>query len=844
MRRRRQERLCSPSGTCGAMTRRMFTSSGGGSPAGRPAKRWLLFIVVSLPLLAQSRRQQFLEHRNVAQRDSAARLVQPPSSLPFQFLATFDDASALPQCSFTAPKNGTVAGCAKVNAGASCQDFKCAVGFRKAGSFRCRKEEQKSGNTTTTLAKNGGVGTCERIFCANATAAKPPKNSTGTFGCTKIASGEKCVDFGCTVGFAKTGQFVCKKGGSGLETSGTCERRYCRADAPKNVSNLTEFNRTCGRVASGETCPKFQCSVGFKATGSFVCAKDGSALTGKGKCERIYCPLVKPPNNISKPDAFNRTCGRLASGTSCKEFVCETGFAPKNSFVCSKDGSRIEERGSCERVFCKAISPPANVKDAAGFNRTCGKLASGTGCKPSGVGVAPKPDGSVGDGSRVTDLGTGGRWQCAAGFGAVGEYQCAKDGLSVVKTGSCVRLLCPDVVKPAHAASSSYSCPALMKANSTCQVSCDVGWRSTAGKSAHVCPITGGKLKTVAQCERVYCEKIPAPANSTNFNCSRIASGESCDVRCAVGFLPAEKTIKCAKNGLSVVQNATCERVFCKVLAVPPHAQGFSCNRIPSGEVCSLKCAVGWAPKGQFKCNPAGTEVVEKGECKRLYCEDIPPPQNASLAKFNCSKIASGDSCDIQCDKGFSVKGKFKCNADATGLDEKPVCDRKKIEKIPAPANSANFKCGSINSGEICKVDCATGYRPVSNFTVDKAGDNLLYNASCERKTCSDIPAPRNSTKFNCMKIKSGELCNITCIHGFDIVDYFQCSKSGEEVVRNATCKRRSTCVFLSCSCGYSVVEESLSAARIYVVIVISLPSQLHMFFDFVLDCCINNNIS
>merc|ERR1712196_291093 len=46
-----------------------------------------------------------------------------------------------------------------------------------------------------------------------------------------------------------------------------------------------------------------------------------------------------------------------------------------------------------------------------------------------------------------------------------------------------------------------------------------------------------------------------------------------------------------------------------------------------------------------------------------------------------------------------------------------------------------------------------------------------------------------NSTNFTCATINSAESCDISCIYGFDVVDRFTCSDSGDEIIKNATCK-------------------------------------------------------
>ncbi|CAD7954779.1 unnamed protein product [Amoebophrya sp. A25] len=254
-------------------------------------------------------------------------------------------------------------------------------------------------------------------------------------------------------------------------------------------------------------------------------------------------------DSLSHSASFN--CTNVTAGSTCEAYACNEGFVRNGTFVCPANGTTFSAVGRCEQLYC-TLELPSNATKWKTENAasTSKKIAAGT------------------------TLSSENAIDCATGFTASGEFQCAKNGRSIKSKGVCKRNLCDPILAPDHS----------------------VNW-GEAGAA-------GGNTSSV-----------------------RLASNETRALECKVGYLP-RGVFQCDAEGKNVSQRATCERQYCKGVVKPEHAMNFTCNDIASGENCSLTCDTGFEPLlnvSHFVCNADASNVTQTASCTRKTLKPVPP---------------------------------------------------------------------------------------------------------------------------------------------------------------------------------------------------------------------------
>lgn len=87
-------------------------------------------------------------------------------------------------------------------------------------------------------------------------------------------------------------------------------------------------------------------------------------------------------------------------------------------------------------------------------------------------------------------------------------------------------------------------------------------------------------------------------------------------------------------------------------------------------------------------------------------------PQNGSI---ECGNQTVGETCTFYCDDGFTLRGtpNRTCQPSLQWTGRPTVCDPPMCPELVSPSNGhVLFPCAR-KQGDICRVDCAHGYKTV-----------------------------------------------------------------------------------------------------------------------------------
>jgi hypothetical protein len=200
----------------------------------------------------------------------------------------------------------------------------------------------------------------------------------------------------------------------------------------------------------------------------------------------------------------------------------------------------------------------------------------------------------------------------------------------------------------------------------------------------------------------------------------------------------------------------------CTVNAPTNGTHGNCPASLPSGDSCQFSCNSGYLLEGSETSCTNG--VLTAQTCMSSSCV-VSAPQNGNYGSCS-SSIASGNSCSIVCNAGYSVLGsETSCSAGVLTATQSCVptpCS------VPAPANGNFGTCSSpLSSGSTCQYSCNSGYALAGTATSCSFG--TLTAQTCVPQSCT-LTSPVNGTLGTCSSsLASGSTCQVSCNSGYSV---------------------------------------------------------------------------
>ena len=234
--------------------------------------------------------------------------------------------------------------------------------------------------------------------------------------------------------------------------------------------------------------------------------------------------------------------------------------------------------------------------------------------------------------------------------------------------------------------------------------------------------------------EPSICDASVAPENGAVGDCGgSLQIGDSCQPTCSSGFNPSGLRT-CVRGGvLSMMLCLDTSGGPCDASAPPENgAVGTCTSSLTSGTICQPTCGVGYTVSGFSYCSGGN---FTSATCAGDPCDGIPTPANGG--KGNCgSSLSSGSTCRPTCKTGYTLSGDHSCDA---GVLTSGTCNPDPCDASAPPTNGAAGTCtSSLASGTSCQPECNDGYF-VSGPSSCLAG--RLTAASCS-DTLSPSPPP------------------------------------------------------------------------------------------------------
>ena len=254
---------------------------------------------------------------------------------------------------------------------------------------------------------------------------------------------------------------------------------------------------------------------------------------------------------------------------------------------------------------------------------------------------------------------------------------------------------------------------------------------------------------------------VSAPTNGFLGTCpTTLASGASCQFTCASGYNINGPVTSCS-NGVLTAQ--TCTPAACAVNPPLNGGRGSCPTSLPSGNSCEISCNSGYTVNGAATTCSLGV-LTSTQTCSPSSCSVSTPP-NGNLGTCPTT-LASGSSCSIACNNGYSIVGGPATTCSFGTLTEQ-ACSPNPCA-VSAPANGAIGNCpSSLPSGNSCSFTCFSGYMLNGAATTCSAG--VLTPQTCTATSCS-VTAPANGTLGTCSStLTSGSSCQFTCNSGFTL---------------------------------------------------------------------------
>ena len=269
----------------------------------------------------------------------------------------------------------------------------------------------------------------------------------------------------------------------------------------------------------------------------------------------------------------------------------------------------------------------------------------------------------------------------------------------------------------------------------------------------------------------------PCPAlknikNAPELTCRQgesIISGTVCTTFCSPGYTPSPKTLLCSLGDFTPA-TYVCKPDPCPLHLVP-NRLGSGCKGvtrpavIQSGDTCETQCEEGYSPsvKGQ-KCF-AGSLTPTFWSCEPDPCE--PPAGIRNAAPNTCKEgksVSSGGLCTSQCADGYSPSvSSLACNLGKLApATFTCIPDPCQIPEVSDRHGSGckGIKGKTVNSGVTCTPVCKTGFQPSEQALRCAASKLTPATWTCDPDSCIVKPGLKKAMGTGCNGGKSGRVAS------------------------------------------------------------------------------------
>lgn len=490
--------------------------------------------------------------------------------------------------------------------------------------------------------------------------------------CTDKLHDEACIahcGFGYDMQESAPVVFTCQNSalvGAGLPT---CMGRTCNYALPTGLG----VSHDCTSKTTGQTCEASCGQAGYTYASNsnqqqFTCLGSGIFEGVAPTCEPISC------TDLDVGSRFSHNCRGKRFGETCG-ISCATGYHKSgwgSQLTCSSDGTFTGSLPSC------VGNPCANslVSDWSLDSDQCNGLATGQTCTVS----------------------------CKAGFTPNSATMvCDATGFLTGTVPACTPLTC-ETSSELSDASIRHTCNQV-SFNRSCAVTCAAGYKLTSGTaqewSCNWNP-TSSSLSlsgSLPACEADLCTSgLPTDSERTIANCSSLRTGETCQQRCASGYVGTDAAFTCESDGAArtASSSAQCQPVTCN-LTVSDSSIGHVCTDVAFGYSCSAFCNKGYTSTngvqtltcagpesgGSAVGNADNASITLRGSlpvCLGQVCFFNFP--TGSQFTHNCDGIRTGESCTSSCVDGWDGQSTtLTCGVEGGLQGSFPVCTLQTVTK-------------------------------------------------------------------------------------------------------------------------------------------------------------------
>ena len=490
--------------------------------------------------------------------------------------------------------------------------------------------------------------------------------------CTDKLHDEACIahcGFGYDMQESAPVVFTCQNSalvGAGLPT---CMGRTCNYALPTGLG----VSHDCTSKTTGQTCEASCGQAGYTYASNsnqqqFTCLGSGIFEGVAPTCEPISC------TDLDVGSRFSHNCRGKRFGETCG-ISCATGYHKSgwgSQLTCSSDGTFTGSLPSC------VGNPCANslVSDWSLDSDQCNGLATGQTCTVS----------------------------CKAGFTSNSATMvCDATGFLTGTVPACTPLTC-ETSSELSDASIRHTCNQV-SFNRSCAVTCAAGYKLTSGTaqewSCNWNP-TSSSLSlsgSLPACEADLCTSgLPTDSERTIANCSSLRTGETCQQRCASGYVGTDAAFTCESDGAArtASSSAQCQPVTCN-LTVSDSSIGHVCTDVAFGYSCSAFCNKGYTSTngvqtltcagpesgGSAVGNADNASITLRGSlpvCLGQVCFFNFP--TGSQFTHNCDGIRTGESCTSSCVDGWDGQSTtLTCGVEGGLQGSFPVCTLQTVTK-------------------------------------------------------------------------------------------------------------------------------------------------------------------
>uniref|UniRef100_A0A8C4DKH8 Selectin P n=1 Tax=Dicentrarchus labrax TaxID=13489 RepID=A0A8C4DKH8_DICLA len=504
--------------------------------------------------------------------------------------------------------------------------------------------------------------------------------------------------FHCELGFQLVGapQLLCQASGHWNHPVPLCQVKKCSPIFFPVTGNMTcvdalepfSFRSQCN----------FTCQEGFYLSGddALICLASGQWDKPTPTCKVVQCNSLKAPPHVSMQ--CQDPLGVYSYGSTCA-LQCEEGFKliGANMTKCSSLGNWSHALPVCQAKRCDPI------------NSTHGSMS------------CFDPNGSFSFGSRCTTT-------CDEGFvlNGTASTECNSMGMWSADIPSCLAKRCPTLSSPSHGSLACSDPHAEFSFGSHCTSICEEGFILN-GTADTDCTSLGTWSTDIPRCLAKRCPTLNSTSHGS-LSCSdpheAFSFGSRCTSTCEEGFvLNGIADTECTSESQWSTDIPRCLAKRCPTLNVSSHST-LACSN-PHGEFsfgseCTSTCMEGFILNGtpDTQCTSLGMWSREIPHCLAHPCPLLAkPPQHG---RMNCghpySPFSYGSHCDIECNKGFRLRGtsSMTCNNSGHWSQDLPTCQPIQCEAIHGMYLPLFVNCshplGNFSFGSKCLFTCGEGF--------------------------------------------------------------------------------------------------------------------------------------